>query len=40
MVSASAERELKEIGGVRVVVLMRRVAVGRTAGGEIKSGKW
>ena len=27
------ERQLKKVGGVRVVVLMRRVAVGRTAGG-------
>ena len=27
------ERQMKRVGGVRVVVLMRRVAVGRTAGG-------
>ena len=27
------EKQMKRVGGVRVVVLMRRVAVGRTAGG-------
>ena len=28
-----AEKQMKRVGGVRVVVLMKRVAVGRTAGG-------
>ena len=27
------EEQMKKIGGVRVVVLMKRVAIGRTAGG-------
>ena len=31
------ERELKKVGGVRVVVLIRRVAVGRTAGSAEKA---
>jgi hypothetical protein len=30
-------RELKKVGGVRVVVLMSRIAVGRTAGGVEKA---
>ena len=27
------EKQMRRVGGVRVVVLMKRVAVGRTAGG-------
>ena len=27
------EEQMKKVGGVRVVVMMRRVAVGRTVGG-------